>query len=161
MAWGGAGHAGGPAWLQVTRDPVFPGQEHVFQAASDGNSARHAVQLCKGAGEDPVMTQCGLGVPAGVSWKINSCPGAAVIKLHELGPKPDVYPLSSDPSSGRLPSGLPRRTCPASPNFQRRPSWLPASPLLASGGRLLSMACGLSPAPSSQASLLSYTHSRT
>ena len=49
--------------MQVTRDPVFPGQEHVFQAASDGNSVRHAVQLCKGTGEDPVMTQCGLGGP--------------------------------------------------------------------------------------------------
>ena len=33
------------------------------QAASDGISAGHAVELCKGAGEDPVMTQCGLGGP--------------------------------------------------------------------------------------------------
>lgn len=40
---------------------MVPGQELVFQAVSDGNGARHTVELRKGMGEDPVMMQCGLG----------------------------------------------------------------------------------------------------
>lgn len=67
------------------------------------------------------------GDTAVLSWRIISRPRVAAIKLHKLGPKPDVYSLSSDPASSLLSSGFPGRTLPASPNFRHCPSRLPAA----------------------------------
>lgn len=53
-------------------------------------------ELSKGVGamRTNLWQQESAGGTAGLSWRTISCPGTAVIKLHELGPKQDVYSLS-------------------------------------------------------------------